>query len=401
MRGRAGRGRPAKQGEPMISATPEFKERNRRVFQEELEEFVPAKILDFHVHVFDAATSPTKNPFNAGGETRGQYTYEELDGDLAEIYPGRKTSAVCFGIPHVDSDLTANNRYVAATPDPSRFFALRLFDPHEADRAGVIRDLQSGKFFGIKPYVGYPRKPDVNQVEIHDMVPAWIMRAVHDLGQIVMLHIPRKARLADPVNQRQLVELAREYPKAKIVVAHVGRAYYLKNVLGKLDALKPYANLYFDLTMVNHWEVMEHLFQTIPAERIVYGTDIPIALAPGKSVEINDQYSYVTPQPWDLSITDSGGRSVFTAFLYEELRAIRHAVERCGLPRSFVEGVFHEHGRALLASVKGGEEGRAGGSSRGCAPAVYAPVGARRLTRVEAGATKKADPGGSAVGEAS
>lgn len=335
----------------MISQTAEFKQQNRRIFAQEFDGFLPDEILDFHVHVFDRASAPTKDPFNAGGEVREQYTYDELQHDLAEIYPGRRTAAVCFGVPHTDSDLTANNRYVAAVPDPQRFFALRLFDPNEADHDAVIRELAGGAFRGIKPYVNYVRKADINQVEIHEMVPAWIMQAVHDLGQIVMLHIPRKARLADPLNQRQLVELAARYPKAKIIVAHIGRAYYLKNVLGKLDALKPFDNLYFDLTMVNHWEVMEHLFQTIPPHRILYGTDIPIALAPGKSVEINDQYSYITPQPWRLSITDTDRRLTYTSFLYEELRAIQHAVRRCGLGRDFVEGVFSAHGRGLLACV--------------------------------------------------
>lgn len=335
----------------VISQTPQFKEQSRRIFAQEFQDFLPDEILDFHVHVFDRASAPTKEPFNAGGEVRDHYTYDQLQCDLADVYPGRRTAAVCFGIPHVDSDLAANNRYVAAVPDPDRFFALRLFDPHEADHQAVIAELAGGSFRGIKPYVGYPRKPDVNQVEIHDMIPAWIMHAVNDLGQIVMLHIPRKGRLADPLNQRQLVELATSYPKAKIVVAHIGRAYYLKNVLGYLDALKPFDNLYFDLTMVNHWEVIEHLFQTIPAHRILYGTDIPIALAPGKSVEINDQYSYVTPQPWDLSITDTARRITFTSFLYEELRAIKHAVRRCRLSHEFVEGVFSKNGRALLAAV--------------------------------------------------
>src|SRR5581483_9959331 len=111
-----------------------------------------------------------------------------------------------------------------------------------------------------------------------------------------MLHIPRRARLADPLNQRQIVELCTRYPRARIVLAHIGRAYYYKNVVGHLDALRDLPNLYYDLAMVNHWEVMEYAFQKLDQHKILYGSDIPIALAPGKSVEINDQYTYVTPK---------------------------------------------------------------------------------------------------------
>ena len=163
-----------------------------------------------------------------------------------------------------------------------------------------------------------------------------------------MLHIPRRQRLADPVNQRQIVELCERYPRAQIVLAHVGRAYFLKNIVGSLDRLKDLPNLYYDLAMLNNWEVLERLFDTVAPDKILYATDAPIAVAPGKSVEINDQYTYVTPVPWRLAISDDHGKLVFTSFLYEELRAIKKAVERTGKDERFVRGVFCENGMRLL-----------------------------------------------------
>jgi glutamate-1-semialdehyde 2,1-aminomutase len=144
------------------------------------------------------------------------------------------------------------------------------------------------------------------------------------------------------------VELCGRYPKARIVLAHIGRAYYLKNILEGLPPVKDLPNLYFDLAMLNHREVLEHLFREVDASRILYGTDTPIAIAPGKSVEINDQYTYVTPVPWDLSISDDHRKLVFTSFLYEELRAIRKAVERLSLSREWVRGLFYDNGARLL-----------------------------------------------------
>ncbi|MBM3289142.1 MAG: hypothetical protein FJY92_03235 [Candidatus Hydrogenedentes bacterium] len=101
--------------------------------------------------------------------------------------------------------------------------------------------------------------------------------------------------------------------------------------------------------MVNHWEVMEHLFATVDSKKVLYATDIPIALAPGKSVEINDQYTYVTPVPWPLSISDDHQKLQFTGFLYEELRAIKKATDRLGLTHAFIEDLFFENGMRLLA----------------------------------------------------
>jgi len=322
-------------------------DRNLAIWREELDEFVPARVLDFHAHVFPAASLPAGQTFPCGGHPLREYEFADLREDLEEVYPGRQTFAVCFGLPFAEYDRAENNRYVAAGCDGKTLFALRLVDPAE-DPASVRRDVREHGFLGFKPYPDYVRKTAPKLIEIRDMLPPAIMQVADELGLIVVLHIPRPGRLADPVNQRQIVELCTKWPRAKIILAHIGRAYYLRNIVGNLERLRDLPNLYFDLAMLNHWEVIEYLFRTVPHNRVLYGTDIPIALAPGKSVEINHQYTYVTPVPWDLSICDDRGKLVFTSFLYEELRAIRKAVERLALPRKFVEDLFYNNGMALL-----------------------------------------------------
>ena len=326
-------------------------ERNMKIFREELDAFLPETILDFHVHVIDEGVIPRGKPFSCAGHPIDRYDLNDLQQDLAEAYPGRTSLAVCFGFPHVDYDLTRGNQYLARRCDRRRFFPFRLFDPLVDGPDTLADELAAGRFMGLKPYPDYVRNPNVNDVEIHEMLPAWAMEIVDHLGLIVMLHIPRKARLADPLNQQQIVSLCKAYRGARIVLAHIGRAYFLENIVGNLDALKNIPNLYFDLAMLNNWEVLEYLFREVDGGKILYGTDIPIALAPGKSVEINNQYTYVTPVPWDLSISDDHGKLAFTSFLYEELRAIKKAVHRLGLGDKWVNGLFHTNGMNLLTPL--------------------------------------------------
>jgi hypothetical protein len=329
-------------------------ERNRKIFKEELDAFLPQRILDFHVHILNKGVAKPDQPFLSGGPAIFQYEFDEFRQDLDEVYPGRETSAVCFGVPRTQYDLRLNNEYIADNCDNERFFALRLLDPIMDDPNEVRADLEAGRYLGLKPYPVYARNPNENDVEIKDMLPDWSLEIVHDLGMLVMLHIPRSGRLADPLNQQQLVRICTKYPNARIVLAHIGRAYFLKNVIGNLDALRNLPNLYYDLTMLNNWEVIEYSFSKLRPESVLYGTDIPIALAPGKSVEINDQYTYVTPKPWPLSISDDHGKIQFTSFLYEELRAIRKAVDRLRLGESFVKGLFYDNGMQLLDEVLAG-----------------------------------------------
>ena len=327
-------------------------ERNRKIFDEEFEHFLPKRILDFHVHVFQDGVAPPGVAFSCGGHPITGYDFEALELDLAECFPGRETKAVCFGLPDPTYNLAENNRYIADHCDNERLFALRLFDPHADTPESVGRDLATGKYFGLKPYPDYTRKPNLNDATIVDMLPEWVMEIASRYHSIIMLHIPRSARLADPLNQTQIEDYATRFPRVNIVVAHIGRAYFYKNVVGNLKRFVDLPNVFVDLTMLNHADVLEYTFSHFPHDRILFGTDIPIALAPGKSVEINDQYTYVTPIPWKLSISDDHGKLKFTSFLFEELRAIKHAVDRLSLPRSFVEGVFHNYGWALLQQTR-------------------------------------------------
>ena len=330
-------------------------ERNRKIFREELDGFLPEKILDFHVHILNSGVIAGGATYSCGGHPLAKYDFEDLNLDLAEIYPGRETFAVCFGFPETNYDRSLNNRYVGENCDGKRFFGLRLFDPSKDGSDALLAELKQYNFRGLKPYPNYVSGKDLRQVEIKEMLPEWAMEMADELGLILMLHIPRPGRLADDKNQKQILELCRRYPGAKIVLAHIGRAYFLKNIEGNLERLKEVDNLWYDLAMVNHWEVLEYLFKTVNPARILYATDIPVALAPGKSVEINNQYTYVTPVPWELSISDDKKKLEFTSFLYEELRAIRKGVEKAGLGRDFVRAMFFENGMRLLRPASANE----------------------------------------------
>jgi hypothetical protein len=326
-------------------------ERNLKIYNEEIRDFVPDAVLDFHVHVFNEETIPAGEPgFELPGATIRSYTIPELFEDFGEIFPGKTCSAVVFGFPDAKCSSDVNNRYVARESDRKRSFPFRLIRPEERPET-VEEELREMGFFGVKPYLNYVtgKKPD--DIEVEDMLPGKLMEVVDRLGLIVMLHVPRRERLADPLNQRQIAKLAKAFPNAKFVLAHVGRAYYLRNIVGHLETVTPLRNVFFDVSMLNNWEVLEYLFSRCDGKKIIYGTDIPIAVCGGKSVEINDQYTYVTSKPWHLSISDDHGKLVFTSFIYEQIRAIKKAVGRLKLRERFLEDLFHKNGEHLLRSA--------------------------------------------------
>jgi predicted TIM-barrel fold metal-dependent hydrolase len=214
----------------------------------------------------------------------------------------------------------------------------------------VIRRIEENNLVGYKPYLNFVDWKPAGDIEIFDMLTDEQMRFADEKGLIITLHIPRAGRLTDPVNQRQMVEICREYPNAKIVFAHIGRAYYMSNVVGGLAGIAECPNAYIDTAMVNHEGILEYAFNNFPRERILFGSDAPIALLKGKSVEINNQYAYLMAEDYRIgtAIYDSENAVVFTTFFYEQLRGVKRAAERAGLSKREIRGIFHDNAMNLF-----------------------------------------------------
>jgi predicted TIM-barrel fold metal-dependent hydrolase len=179
------------------------------------------------------------------------------------------------------------------------------------------------------------------------------MEVANELGLVIMLHIPRPGRLADPVNQTEMVVLCQRYPNVQIIFAHVGRAYFLSNAVGFLDGIAACPNAWIDTSMVNHEGVLEYAFRTFPKERILFGSDAPFALVRGKSVEVNNQYAYLVGEDYAMGATlyDADSPVTFTTFYYEQLRGIKLAAERAGLTKQEVEDLFFNNANNLFRGI--------------------------------------------------
>ena len=111
-------------------------EDNGVIYEQELNSWLPKRILDFHVHVLHGETIPAdKEGFALPGVSLRSYTIPELQSDLEAVYPGKETAAVVFGLPGAAYDFEENNRYVSENSDRERVFPFRLVRPDEDPEA--------------------------------------------------------------------------------------------------------------------------------------------------------------------------------------------------------------------------------------------------------------------------
>ncbi len=333
----------------------DYTDADKEIYESELRGFLPEKILDAHVHIFDQSCKVPGTEFspnNVYQKFGGVFSYEQCLEWAAALMPEQKFHLNCFGQPSFESDLEASADYCGKISDNQRCFGMALVSPHDSAEA-VISRVERNRLIGYKPYLNFVDWKEPGDITIYDMLPAAQMEAADERGLAITLHIPRSGRLADSVNQEQMVALCRRYPNTSIIFAHIGRAYYLSNVTGFLDGIADCPNAYIDTAMVNHEGVLEYAFNNFPRERILFGTDAPIAFLRGKSVEINNQYAYLMGEDYAIGSTifDTNQAVTFTSFYYEQLRGIKLASERAGLKRRDVENLFFNNAESLLRSV--------------------------------------------------
>ncbi|NLZ89173.1 MAG: amidohydrolase [Clostridiales bacterium] len=355
--------------------------RDRKIYEEEIRDFLPDKIIDIHAHIWLESLIPPK-PL-AKGETQRTVTWPSLVArdnsleDLQETYrlmfPGKQVIPLLFTSTRRDTQGPLN-AYVADCAKTNGYPALYYSMPEQSGRELEQAILKDG-FLGIKSYLSL--SPDYlpeKELRIFDFFPKEQLRAMDRLGAVVMLHIPRDGRLRDPVNIAQVLEIKREFPQIRLIIAHIGRAYVKENVG---NALEIYAaecpDLMFDFSANCCEYAIHELLRLMGPKNALFGSDLPILRMRTRRIEENGIYINLVPpglyggaqQDKHLREVSAAEGEQMTFFLYEEILAFKRAAAKLGLSRQDVQDVFYGNAERLLNGAKESIEQHKKGSKRG------------------------------------
>jgi hypothetical protein len=350
-----------------------YDDRDRDFWDRHLEDWVPRRIVDAHVHFVDPAfqvetITDELRRSHWSLEVSDMQSAGTLERCLGILYPGREVSCVGFGFPSLGWDIEGANAHVAEEARKRGWRALAIVRPTWVaeqlasilDRPGVI---------GVKPYymlLGYDRTGRDRFIEssIFDFLPRHQLEVLDGRGSWVTLHVPRAARLGHPDNLREIREIRRRYPRIKLVIAHYGRCYTLPHAEEGLLPLADDPGLFFDCSAVLNPDVHRLALERIGPGRILYGTDNPIFYMRGRREWRGRTYINHTSHPFHFNVEREAPEveARYTLYMYEALGAIRDAFERLGLGAREAEDVFGGNARRLIAGITGepGGEGPAG-----------------------------------------
>jgi len=341
----------------------DVREVDRAFYAAHLADFLPARMIDVHTHIWLSAHSGPPRRQVRGARWPARVAQECPIEALLETYqlmfPGKRVTPLIFGSAREDVVFREANGYVSASAKRYGLPALLLSTP-EWSAQELEREVTASGFVGLKPYLSYaPAHIPEDQITIYDFLPRHHLEVADAHGWIVMLHIPRRERLRDPVNLQQMLEIERQYPHVRLIIAHIGRAYCLEDVGNAFEVLRETKRMRFDFSANTNAQVMELLIRAVGPQRILFGSDLPILRMRMRRICENGRYINLVPPGLYGDVSDDPHMRVVSAeegerlsfFMYEELHAFRRAAEATGLTRAEVEDVFYGNAVQLLAEA--------------------------------------------------
>lgn len=343
----------------------EVTEYDKKVYEEEIRDFVPDKMIDVHCHVWRSADRKKPDP----GEVKRTVTWPSLVAkdnsieDLQETYklmfPDKEVTPLFFASTEKETQGICN-AYIRESMAKTGYPALYYSSPDQSAEE-LRRMILMGGFLGVKSYLNLsPKYLPEAEIRILDFFPKHQLAVLNEMGGICMCHIPRHGRLKDPINIAQILEIKREFPRVRLIIAHIGRAYTESDIGNAFEELSESKDLMFDFCANTCETAMTALLKAVGPNRVMFGSDFPILRMRMRRIEENNTYiNLIPPGLYGDPKQDSHLREVseeegkqLTFFMYEEIRAFKRAAATCGLTKADVERAFYGNAKDLIDGAR-------------------------------------------------
>jgi predicted TIM-barrel fold metal-dependent hydrolase len=248
-----------------------------RVLQTRLKKVGVNRIFDSHTHAFDKKDvlfRPRKATM--ASVSFSHYPIERnlrvANVAFSEFKKGYRQAV--FGLPTHNTNIKVQNeRILDWAIHDKRLVPLALVSP-KMSFAEIEMLIRKG-FSGLKPYPElYPRFRRKINVDLY--LTENMLKVSERFGVPVILHSVPDASTS-PSTQK-IINAAIKYPKANIILAHMGRGRNSQKALILCNAIKNYKNIFVSTSVTTDPKVFEIALKSLGPRRVMFGTDFPWAL---------------------------------------------------------------------------------------------------------------------------
>lgn len=326
---------------------------DRSFYTEHIEPRIPRKIYDAHVHLnlpeHVKDVPPERLRSDWAMECGHVLPVEDAYRVAGELFPDSEYFIAGFAWPIREADIRANNDYLARMQKENRIRAFMCVKP-DWDLEMIEAGLVENNFVGFKPYPDMFSGVKGADISILDFLPREQWKLLQNHKKAVMLHLPRKGRLPDRDNVRELLDIRQAYPDVTIIIAHFGRSFCPRFLEEGLKKLEGGEGFFFDTAAVINPAVYDVAFNELPAGSILFGTDMPITFWHGKREWTDRTYINLAREnfSWNKNRRSAEEEAAYTIVTYEQVRAILDGAERAGLGGDDLNAVFHGNAQRVL-----------------------------------------------------
>lgn len=311
-----------------------------------LQALLPPRLFDAHAHLYRASDLSVRTGVLADGPS--EVTLDVWQRQMGQmIGAGRCAGGLFFPDPVMPTEcVDPANDFLLAQLDgrPDSRGLIVVYPDYPRDR--VDRYLESRRIAGFKVYHTFSAIRPTFDAPVESFLPEWAWELADERELVIMLHLVRRAALADPGNQQYIRSRCRRYSGAKLVLAHAGRGFHAPHTQRGLTALKGLQNVWFDTSAVCEAAAMAAIIDAFGPRRLLWGSDFPVSEIRGKCVTLGDGFAWL--EPGTVMWEQAAAHGTPTLVGLESLRALQEAVEQVGLDTSDVRDIFHDNAMRLL-----------------------------------------------------
>jgi hypothetical protein len=289
-------------------------------------DWLPDQIIDCHVHT----TLPMhvewmdERTYSHMLSTFPSFSLEESALSQQFFYGDRSVRALRFaktyrGVNH----RRVNDYLLEESPERDRVALYGLPD----DISYTNTMLRHPRVSALKMYYSYLSPP---ATEVYQYFPSEVLEEAQAMDIPIILHPP-----ANVVKTwRQVTRLQADFPKLRIVIAHLGLSKLMVPGLREAyEAIARSENTYMDTSMNPSAEVVAAAIDVFGTERILFGTDEPLNLIraaayvhPELGERLITEYQYHWVDPQEYAAYSHLASDVIHAH-WQQLEAIRGAID--------------------------------------------------------------------------
>ena len=322
----------------------EYTIRDQEFWTLHLEDFVPSKLYDMHVHLWtEKGQEHLPHPPTA---MRMEVNVSVLKKYSSLYYPRRECGFLLLGTPIVGMNVRNHNFWLSSEVRQSPDSAGAMIVTPETRPEELHSALASGQFHAVKPYLVFA--PDPAHARITEYLPEPLLEVIDHHRKAVMLHLSMPGGASSEQNLKDLQDLTTRYPRVKWILAHCARAFNANFLVQSIHVLKHLPNLFYDTSSVNdlysHYLLLKHENR----KRIMFGSDnVAAGGMHGKYVTYADAWQFFPGTPHLEHC-----RPEPVPVVYEQLLCQKRAADMLELSQDEIQGLFYENAHAFIRELK-------------------------------------------------